>query len=66
MHGENKRSFMTKRSWDVMLKVWPALVTARHSEKPSILKLIEEIMDKLQKNIETTEIAIEVSEVLSH
>ncbi len=59
--GENKRSFVTKRGWDIMLKVWPALATAQHSEKPSVLKLIDKIADKLHKNIESTEISIVVS-----
>ena len=58
--GEQKRSLVTKRSWEVIGSVWPKIVEAQHSEKPSILKLIEDIADKLHKNIESTEISIKV------
>ena len=52
---------MTKRSWEIMGKVWPAIICAQHSEKPSILNLMDKLMDKLHKSIEATEIAITVS-----
>ncbi len=58
--GEQRRSLMTKRSWEIIGKVWPKVIQAQHSEKPSILKLIDQIADKLHKNIESTEIAIKV------
>nr|UCK81620.1 proteasome activator complex subunit 4 [Arenicola marina] len=60
IYGEGKRSLVTKRSWDVMLRVWPALVKAKESEKPSILRIMDDIADKLHKNIESTELAIKV------
>ena len=58
--GEQNRSLITKRSWEVIIKVWPVLVGAQHSEKPSILRLIDHIIDKLHKNVETAEINIVV------
>ena len=60
VRGEHKRSLMTKRNWEVMNKVWLTIVQAQHSEKPSILRLVDDITDKLHKNIESTEIAIKV------
>ncbi len=60
MLGQQKRSLMTKRSWEIIAEVWPKIVTAQHSEKPSVLKLIDDIADKLHKNIEPTEIFIKV------
>lgn len=58
--GEHKRSLVTKRTWEVMGKVWPALILAQHSEKPSIIRLIDGIADKLHKNMEGTELSIKV------
>jgi len=59
--GENKRSLVTKRNWDVMTQLWPALVQAQlHCEKPSVLKLFDDVIDKLHNDIETTEITLVV------
>ena len=60
--GENKRSLVTKRNWDVITKLWPALVKAQLlCEKPSVLKLFDDVIDKLHNDIETTEIKLVVS-----
>ncbi|XP_060589859.1 proteasome activator complex subunit 4B-like [Ruditapes philippinarum] len=60
--GNNKRNIATKRSWEIISKVWPAITQAQHSEKPSILNLIDQIVSKTVKNAETTEIKILVNE----
>jgi len=60
--GENKRSWVTKRDWDVVGRVWPALVQAQiNCVKPSVLKLFDDVIDKLHNDIETTEIKLVVS-----
>jgi hypothetical protein len=60
--GENKRSLVTKRNWDVITQLWPALVQAQlHCEKPSMLRLFDEVIDKLHTDIETTELSLVVS-----
>ena len=58
--GNSKRNIATKRSWEIISKVWPAITQAHHSEKPSILNLIDQIVSKTVKNAETTEINIKV------
>ena len=59
--GEGKRSLMTKRSWDVIVELWPALVQARqYYEKPSMLRLFDIVIDKLHSDIETTELSLVV------
>lgn len=58
--GENKRSLVSKRSWEVMNKLWPALVETKHCEKPSVLKVYDEIIDRVDRNIETTELSLTV------
>lgn len=60
--GTNKHNITTKRNWDVMGKLWPALAAAQFSEKPSILNLIDQIINKTVKNIESTAINIKVSD----
>ena len=60
LYGENRRSVVYKRSWDAMNKTWPALIKAKHSEKPSFVKLMDNIADKVHKNIESTELSIKV------
>ena len=56
--GTNKSCIATKRSWAVMSQVWPALIQAQHSEKPSILALVDSIINKTVKNSETTAIKL--------
>ncbi|KAL5009261.1 hypothetical protein ScPMuIL_014842 [Solemya velum] len=57
-----KRNLAMKRSWEIMQVVWPAIVKAQHSEKPSILKVIDGIIHKVAKNIETTAIKMTVTD----
>lgn len=63
--GDNRRSLVSKRSWDVMNKLWPALVETKNCEKPSVLKLYDEIIDRLHKHIETTELSLTVIPLFS-
>ena len=49
-----------KRSFEVSTLIWPAIVQSQHSEKPSILKVIDDIVHKIMKNVETTAIEIKV------
>ena len=49
-----------KRSFEVSTLIWPAIVQSQHSEKPSILKVIDDIVGKIVKNVETTAIEIKV------
>lgn len=56
--GNSKKNMAAKRSWEVISKIWPALTQAQHSEKPSILNLIDQIVTKTVKNSETTAVNI--------
>ena len=49
-----------KRSFEVSTLIWPAIVQSQHSEKPSILKVIDDIVSKIVKNVESTAIEIKV------
>ena len=58
--GNNKRNIAMKRSFEVLTLIWPAIVQSQHSEKPSILKVIDDIVSKIVKNVESTAIEIKV------
>ncbi|XP_052767290.1 proteasome activator complex subunit 4A-like [Mya arenaria] len=60
--GTRKSCIATKRSWEVISRIWPALTQAQQSEKPSILALIDNIINKTVKNSETTAIKLEVNQ----
>ena len=59
---EGAANLMTRRNWATMKSYWPALINSKHSEKPSIIKLLDAILDTVHKYIETTEIRLEVRE----
>ena len=51
--GNGKRNMATKRSWEIISDMWPAITQAQHSEKPSILKVIDDMINKVDKNMES-------------
>lgn len=51
--GNSKRNMATKRSWEIISDLWPAITQAQHSEKPSILKVIDDLINKVDKNMES-------------
>lgn len=51
--GSDDKSMLTKHDWTTLNKVWPKLVMSRQSEKPSIAKLMNQVMKILQKHSET-------------
>ncbi|XP_059159046.1 proteasome activator complex subunit 4B-like [Physella acuta] len=67
IQGQGAKSCLAiKRDWDTLSKLWPALVQAQQFEKPSILKVIEDIMNKVFKGFETFAITIKTcDEVIS-
>ncbi|KAL3232022.1 hypothetical protein MRX96_023105 [Rhipicephalus microplus] len=58
--GKKQRTMLVLCDWPFLGSLWPALVGARHSEKPSIIWLLEHILETLQKHLETIQIAIKV------
>ena len=51
--GHKDRTMLTKHDWNTHMKVWPALLLSRHSEKPSVAKLLDQVFKSLQKYSET-------------
>ncbi|CAN7938235.1 unnamed protein product [Ixodes hexagonus] len=58
--GKKQRHFLTVGDWEALSQLWPALVGARHSEKPSIIWLLEHILESLQKYLETMQVTLKV------
>ncbi|KAK7466612.1 hypothetical protein BaRGS_00037269 [Batillaria attramentaria] len=51
-----KRSLATRRNWEVLSELWPAISQAQHYEKPSILQIVDAIITKVVKSQETVAI----------
>ncbi|XP_074661309.1 proteasome activator complex subunit 4A-like [Tubulanus polymorphus] len=60
--SKKKKCLATKRNWDVVGQLWPAIVKAQHSEKPSIIAIIESIIDRIHKDLHHPVIYITTSE----
>ncbi|XP_065305913.2 proteasome activator complex subunit 4A-like [Dermacentor albipictus] len=58
--GKKQRTMLVLCDWPFLGSLWPALVGARHSEKPSIIWLLEHILETLQKHLETIQLALKV------
>jgi hypothetical protein len=57
----NKRTFAIRRNWETLLELWPAIAQAQRFEKPSILKIVDDIITKVCKSQETIAITVPVS-----
>ncbi|ESP01603.1 hypothetical protein LOTGIDRAFT_238219, partial [Lottia gigantea] len=58
----SKQCLATKRNWSVLNELWPGLIQAQQSEKPTVLKVIDNIVLKVMKNLDTIAIDILVSD----
>lgn len=59
--GIGKRTLASKRSWEVIGQLWPAIIQAQQSEKPSILRVVDDIIAKVSKNLESPGIETRVT-----
>ena len=51
--GYKDKNMLTKHDWSTLHKVWPSILLSRHSEKPSVAKLLDMLFKHLQKHSET-------------
>lgn len=49
-------------NWQFLRRLWPALVESPHSEKPSIVKLLDRICNLVQKSFDTFELRYDFPE----
>lgn len=58
--GTKKKSICVRNDWLVLRKIWSATIKADHSEKPSIIALIDTIHNTIVENLESFQIVLEV------
>ncbi|XP_039282651.1 proteasome activator complex subunit 4 isoform X2 [Nilaparvata lugens] len=51
---------LTKLDWEHLSTLWPVLVTMKPSEKPSVIRMIENIYEIVHKHFPTATISLEV------
>ncbi|XP_076463728.1 proteasome activator complex subunit 4B-like [Babylonia areolata] len=57
----NKRTLAIRRSWPTLAALWPAIAQSQQFEKPSILRIVDDIITKVVKAQETIVIKLSVS-----
>lgn len=50
--------------WSFLKQLWPAIISSPHSEKPSIVKLLDRVCGLVQKGFDTFELRIKFSDEL--
>ncbi|KAG8177101.1 hypothetical protein JTE90_015245 [Oedothorax gibbosus] len=60
--GHKHNSILKMTNWEHLSKLLPAIVSSKHSEKPSIIKLLDSISIFLQKNMSTFQVKLMVPE----
>ncbi len=59
--GRKGSSLLTARDWSTLNELWPALVNAQHSEKPSIIRLLDvEITGYVRKYFDTLTLTVDI------
>ncbi|CAG2182085.1 unnamed protein product, partial [Oppiella nova] len=59
--GRRGSSLLTSHDWSTLNALWPALVDAKHSEKPSIIRLLDlEITGYVRKYFDTLALSVDI------
>ncbi|XP_065338507.1 proteasome activator complex subunit 4A-like isoform X2 [Cloeon dipterum] len=58
--GPKQNPLISKHNWEVLSDLWFALVTAKPSEKNSVIRLMEKLVESVHKHFPTITIQLEV------
>lgn len=59
----SRKTLLAKRKWNVLGQLWPALVDAQHSEKLSIIKLLDKLISATFKALPTFALTYQVPDL---
>eukprot|EP00095_Tigriopus_kingsejongensis_P000186 maker-scaffold41_size498431-snap-gene-0.12 protein:Tk00186 transcript:maker-scaffold41_size498431-snap-gene-0.12-mRNA-1 annotation:"proteasome activator complex subunit 4" len=59
-----RKTLLAKHDWKVMRRVWPIMVDAQHSEKPSIVHLLDKLVGAMFKSMPTFALTYQVPDSL--
>jgi proteasome activator subunit 4 len=51
-----RRAIVLKQDWETLLKIWPVILRAQHSEKPSIIALFDVIVATIAESFESFQV----------
>ena len=54
--GYKNKPLLAKHSWSTVEALWPAVVDANRSEKPSVVKLLDAVLQAVGKFVDTIDI----------
>lgn len=60
MLGPKQTPVVTRHDWEMLLKMWPAIVKAKPSEKLSVVKLLDSIVKNVHKHFPTITISLNI------
>ena len=60
--GYKNKPLLAKHSWSTVEALWPAVVDANRSEKPSVVKLLNAVLEAVGKFVDTIDIEQSVGE----
>ena len=58
--GSKHRTLLVKHCWKTLSELYPKLVGSRHSEKPSISKLMDKIMSSIHQHFDTFTLTLNI------
>ncbi|XP_021936150.1 proteasome activator complex subunit 4B-like isoform X2 [Zootermopsis nevadensis] len=58
--GPRQNPLVTRHNWEMLLNLWPAIVCSKPSEKLSVIRLMENIVETVHKHFPTITISLQI------